>query len=580
MIPLATFVDRVAVLGETTIMKSALIQFAIVLMAILGITGLSHALYAASMPFWVLPLVVSVLSVTTVLSLVYWRYSATSKLADRCIKTLLDSQCFEAAKDKTLGGSVSRLGKVFRGLVKRVQHYHWDFMNFTRQIARDADRLAIGAAEVSHFIDGLGQVIVEQSVRAERISVAAEEMATTTSTIASSATAAGNAAAGTRASSDKGLRAVEQLIEKFDAVNGEVKSAAKSLERLQNLSRNIQGITEVINSVAEQTNLLALNAAIEAARAGEHGRGFAVVADEVRTLANKTTQATAEIDHMLSENQHQAEVAVEVMQGLEPEMNGIVSTVRDMGDMLADINALAINSDDQMQHISLAMKDHVKASEEVSEAIQHISVSLQQSRIDAGTASDDAVALSELAESVTANLSRYNLDTRNDKMRHAATEAAAAVSACFEAAVDRGAITLEALFDRDYQPIKGTEPPKYTTRFDAFTDHVLPAIQEPLLVAHPELLYAGAVDNNGYFPTHNACYSQALTGDYETDLANNRTKRIFDDRTGRRCGQNTQPFLLQTYKRDTGEVMHDISVPIYVRGRHWGGFRMGYGAGD
>jgi len=92
----------------------------------------------------------------------------------------------------------------------------------------------------------------------------------------------------------------------------------------------------------------------------------------------------------------------------------------------------------------------------------------------------------------------------------------------------------------------------------------------------PQLAYAGAVDNNGYFPTHNKKFSQPLTGDYDTDLVNNRTKRIFSDRTGKRCGANTKPFLLQTYKRDTGEVMHDLSVPIYVNGKHWGGFRVGY----
>ena len=82
--------------------------------------------------------------------------------------------------------------------------------------------------------------------------------------------------------------------------------------------------------------------------------------------------------------------------------------------------------------------------------------------------------------------------------------------------------------------------------------------------------------DNGYFPTHNRKFSQALTGDYEKDLANNRTKRIFSDRTGSRCGSHTDAFLLQTYKRDTGEVMHDMSIPIYVNGRHWGGFRVGY----
>lgn len=67
-----------------------------------------------------------------------------------------------------------------------------------------------------------------------------------------------------------------------------------------------------------------------------------------------------------------------------------------------------------------------------------------------------------------------------------------------------------------------------------------------------------------------------MTGNYEKDLVSSRTKRIFNDRTGLRCGKNTEIFLLQTYKRDTGEVMHDLSSPIYVNGKHWGGFRIGY----
>ncbi|MCG5499726.1 methyl-accepting chemotaxis protein, partial [Ectothiorhodospira sp. B14B] len=128
----------------------------------------------------------------------------------------------------------------------------------------------------------------------------------------------------------------------------------------------------------------------------------------------------------------------------------------------------------------------------------------------------------------------------------------------------------------NYKPIPGTDPVKHRTRFDEFTDKVLPAIQEPILDRHAHVSYAGAVDDRGYFPTHNRRYSQPLTGDYQRDLINNRTKRIFKDRTGSRCGSHQKPYLLQTYKRDTGEVMHDLSVPIYVKGRHWGGFRIGY----
>ncbi len=148
----------------------------------------------------------------------------------------------------------------------------------------------------------------------------------------------------------------------------------------------------------------------------------------------------------------------------------------------------------------------------------------------------------------------------------------------FEDAIASNQISEVALFDRHYDPIPNTNPPKFHSKFDRFTDEVLPPVQEAIVTQYSFILFAGAVDNNGYFPTHNRRYSKPLTGDYQTDLVNNRTKRVFSDRTGSRCGANRLPFLLQTYKRDTGEVIHDLSAPIYVRGKHWGGFRIGYHA--
>jgi methyl-accepting chemotaxis protein len=132
------------------------------------------------------------------------------------------------------------------------------------------------------------------------------------------------------------------------------------------------------------------------------------------------------------------------------------------------------------------------------------------------------------------------------------------------------------LFDQEYQPFGDTEPPKYHTRFDAVADRILPRLQEHFANEAPSLAYAIACDHNGYVPTHNQRYCEALTGDPAHDKVYNRTKRIFSDPVGVRCGRHPLPYLLQTYRRDTGEIMHDISAPIYVQGRHWGGFRIGY----
>ncbi|MFN3247619.1 MAG: hypothetical protein ACK42K_13035 [Leptonema sp. (in: bacteria)] len=94
---------------------------------------------------------------------------------------------------------------------------------------------------------------------------------------------------------------------------------------------------------------------------------------------------------------------------------------------------------------------------------------------------------------------------------------------------------------------------------------------------HPAFVFAVLNDDHGYIPTHNLKYSKPLTGNYDIDLVGNRTKRIFDDTTGIKAATNKdKPFLLQSYRRDTGEIMHDISVPVHVFGKHWGAVRIGF----
>jgi methyl-accepting chemotaxis protein len=218
----------------------------------------------------------------------------------------------------------------------------------------------------------------------------------------------------------------------------------------------------------------------------------------------------------------------------------------------------------------------VDATRFIAAAIGEIRDGMLGMQTELPRAASSALALAERAEALFEATTESHASTPHDAIRAVAQQAARDVGSLFEKAIARGEISEAALFDRRYIAIPNTNPPKHRSAFDQFTDRVLPPLQEALLAAMPQLAFAGAVDNNGYFPTHNKKFSQPLTGDYATDLVNNRTKRIFNDRTGARCGANTKPYLLQTYKRDTGEVMHDLSAPIYVNGKHWGGFRIGY----
>jgi methyl-accepting chemotaxis protein len=136
--------------------------------------------------------------------------------------------------------------------------------------------------------------------------------------------------------------------------------------------------------------------------------------------------------------------------------------------------------------------------------------------------------------------------------------------------------TQDKLFAALYYPIPKTNPPKFNTDWDRLADRDILPIEEGVMAKSSVVLFAVLVDRFGYLPTHNQRYSQPLTGNLAVDLLNNRTKRIFNDRTGFAAARSEAPYLIQRYQRDTGEIVADLSVPVSVRGAHWGAVRIGY----
>ena len=171
--------------------------------------------------------------------------------------------------------------------------------------------------------------------------------------------------------------------------------------------------------------------------------------------------------------------------------------------------------------------------------------------------------------------------TQMEEMTLEKAKVAAAIGAreygdFFDNAIDSGLATVTDVFDRSYLEIKGydfRDKPKYHTRYDALTDKGVLVFQDKFL-ENPEFVFAVGVDENGYLPTHNTKFQKPVTGDADKDLAGNRSKRIFNDPVGIAAAKNTEPSLVQVYKRDTGETMWDVSSPVYVKGKHWGGFRV------
>lgn len=261
-----------------------------------------------------------------------------------------------------------------------------NFNIFSEKIRGSLSQLSASANSVMGYADQLSetsQIVTKatqlQNDASTQVAAAMEQMSVNVKEVSGNADSAEQAALSAQNNTREGKETLSSAIDQIASLSGSINKVSDVIGKLSQESESIGTVLDVIRSIAEQTNLLALNAAIEAARAGEQGRGFAVVADEVRTLASRTGQSTEEIQQMISRLQSETQQAVAAVGESQKTSQSTIEIAGQAGDALTEIENLMSTISQMNSHIARATDQQAEAVGEVSERINELSVIADES---------------------------------------------------------------------------------------------------------------------------------------------------------------------------------------------------------
>jgi methyl-accepting chemotaxis protein len=500
-----------------------------------------------------------------------------------------------------------------------------DFATALNELRQLTTEFSIGAARSAVSVGVIGVEVERLQTELKDVAERVASLSGASEHVSRSASESAGVASELAEEAKRGLAVVGRVIDAIDELQEHSVQVADLLDGLvQKELVDIGTFSSVIDGVARQTRLLALNAAIEAARAGEHGRGFAVVADEVGRLASETGQQTAQIRETIDRTRGQME---EIQRVAEAARDRASQSVADTGEgrgALERIGTLVGTSTESAAQLARLSGQQLEDVEHVAANIGEIQIAAAEISSRSSAVSEHQYELSASTERGALTIARFHTAGAVDRLRGVCRTLAGELREILEKAVDSRTVSLEAVLALEYQELRGPlikrlerlfgvsrvgpdgfDPPKFQTAYDSLVDRQMMERMDAVLAEEPRLTFALPFDLNVYAPAHNSVFSRDCTGDRDHDLAENRTKRFFLDsaaltraarmelgvelpvrrltrteigRSGAvlREHEDEQPFLLQTYARDTGAVLSTLSVPLYVRGQRYGVVTLGW----
>jgi len=308
------------------------------------------------------------------------------------------SQTLQVSRRDELGvlqQGIQRMGSTLRELIGGIR-------DGVTQIASAAEQLSAVTEQTSAGVNS-------QKVETDQVATAMQEMSATVQEVARNAAEASQAAVDADREASQGDRVVAETVAQIERLAAEVSRSSEAMGELQSESDKIGGVMDVIKTVAEQTNLLALNAAIEAARAGEAGRGFAVVADEVRGLAQRTQKSTEEIEGLIAGLQRGTQQVAVIMQGSRELTDSSVALTRRAGEALGAITSRVSNIQAMNQQIAAAAEQQGAVAEEISRSVVNVrDISEQTAEASEETAAS-SVELARLGNQLQTMVSHFRV---------------------------------------------------------------------------------------------------------------------------------------------------------------------------